>query len=249
MSIEVIPRDFREPYDLFSDVNHDIVRDYTRHRLLSDDEVLTKLQHEYDVNLRRYPDFLKRLIERGKFLEPVNDELEFIDKEMTNMRMFNTGFALACATLDSLAFEMRVDERDWRQRWTELPQESDFPSIDDGREEDEPTSDDCMKIGNRLLANGQQAYERLPKPYQELFEEVEDAYLGAMANPQIFRSTYGYVLRFGEKVIYSFSAETRLDDAVEEATSSADVDREIINLISKRERRLLRKKVKAMHKK
>ena len=242
MSIEVIPKDFREPYDPFSEVDHGLVRDYTRYRLLGSGDIVANLQSRYDMNANRFPDFLRRLIERGKFLEPVNDELEFIDKEMTNMRVFNAGVALACTALDSLAYEMSVDGREWRQRWTDLPVESDFPRIEGSGETLSP--EDCLKIGDRLIANGQQAYESLEPPYQELFQEAGEAYPGALTNEQVLRSSYGYVLRFGEKVICSFSLESRLDSAVEEVISKADVDNEIINLVSKRERRNLRKSIR-----
>lgn len=244
MSIEIIPPDYRGEYDLFADVNHDAVRDYTLFRLLDGTDVSSHLQSHYNMTAQKHPDFLRRLIDRGKFLEPVNEELQYIDEEMPNMRLFNAGVALASTALDSLAYEMGVESRRWRQLWTSLPQESDFIHLE-ASEEGELTHEDCLKIGDRLVANGQRAFEELELPYRDVYNQVSEAYYGTIYGPQIFQSSYGFVMRMGQKVIYSFSAEDRLDQAVEGIVSTSDINRETQYLVSKRERRKLRKQLKA----
>lgn len=246
MSIEVIPRDFREPFDPFADVDHESVGQYAKHRIFGGDGIALNLQAEYEVMVRRHPRFLRRLIERGKFHEDVNSDLEYIDEEMTTLKVFNTGAALACTALDCLAYETGVGADDWRNLWTMMPASSDFVAIDD---EGELTSDDCRGIGDYLNARGQLAYEQLETPYKALLEEAYARYPALTVNPEVFCSAYGYVARFGQKVIYSFTLEARIDAAVKEMMEGADVDREIIHLVSKRERRNLRREVRAFLKK
>lgn len=245
MSIEKIPAKYQEFFDLYADVDHESVRDYTLVRLNQKNDLLQSLQYAYDRNAQKYPDFIRRLIERGKFLEPVNEELDFIDDEMSVMRVYNTGLAMASVALDALAYEMGVDESIWRNKWVELPENADFVYM---RADEQCTNpQECAQIGERLVELGQKSYDALEPPYQQLYSAVADTYETRLFNPQVLRSSFGFIMCFGRNVIYSFSTDERLDKAVRDVLVRPIDDRQVRHLLPKRELRRARRDLLKYH--
>jgi hypothetical protein len=245
MSLEKIPAKYLEPFDLYADVDHDTVRDYTLIRLSQNNDVHQNLQFAYDRNTQRYPEYLHRLIERGKFLEPLNDKLEYIDENMSTLRTYSAGIAIASLGLDALAYEMGVDQSEWRAIWVALPEHADSAHLDVVDEYSTP--EECAQVGRRFMQLGQESYQQLEPPYQQLYDTINDKYGDTVSDSQVLRSSYGFIMRFGQKVIYSFTVEERLDRAVESILSYPIDDSQVKHLLPKRELRRVRRKLYDYH--
>jgi hypothetical protein len=225
MSIEVIPEPFRQPFDPLGNVDHDLVRLYTQGRIMSGRGVRNELQRVFSTNRFHSRELIERLINYGKFLEPYDDELEAMDETYMRTRVFNAGVALALATTANMAFELDIDQFEWRRHWIKLPADVDAPmkiTIDKTS-----SSEDCYKIGAAIISIGQRNLSELEDPYVQMLSELEGEYETAGAFNNIFQSSYGYVFGVGRnvlrEVIYPEAIESEvlsaMPDVFEPATS------------------------------
>lgn len=199
MSIEVIPEPYREPFDPLGDVDHELVSLYTQARILSGRGVRKELQQVFSTNSHHSPALIRRLVNYGRFLEPYDDDFNPIDESYMRTRVFNAGVALALATTANMAFELDVDQFEWREQWINLPDNIDAPiniSIDKTS-----TPDDCYKIGAAIITIGQRNLTHLEEPYRNMMTELEKNYEAAAAFSNIFQASYGYVFGVGRNVL------------------------------------------------
>ena len=84
MSLEAIPKEFRQPFDPLQTVDHQRVAEYTLARLETNPRgVKAELRYLFDYNRTVRPELIERLINIAKYLEPVDDDLMVIDETLT----------------------------------------------------------------------------------------------------------------------------------------------------------------------
>jgi len=221
MSIESIPDAYKEPFDPFSAVDHALVATYTKARLMRGESVRAELQRAYNFNRYISPALIGRLMNYGKFLEPVDDNLDVIDDEFGRVRAFYSGTALALVATANLAFELEVDQLEWRERWVGLPEGIEAPSSI--KVHNDMSADDCFRIGSALMETGHRNLRQFETPYQELIEELNATRQidGSLVNT--LQASFGYTLGIGRRVVrdivYERTIEEVIDSVMPDATS------------------------------
>lgn len=242
MSNEIIPNGYRNEFDLFADINHEKICEYAEYKIGNFSSVPEYLSHRYRVEVKSYEGFIERMVNEARYLEPVDEHLQPLDSEVPNVRTFCSGLMLATTALDVLAGELDVKSSEWRKRW-----QGARPFVDLGHVKTEDiTPRHYIYNGGKMITAGKQAFAELEDPYKDLFHESnylkhDDSYT------EIYQASYGLLTRLGQKVLYSFTVNERLDAAVEEFTQGFSPENELTHLIPKRERRALRRKLRADH--
>lgn len=239
MSIEIIPSGYRDEFDLFADINHEKVREYSEYKIGNSSSVADYLNHRYRLEAGVHREFMERMVKEARYLEPVDENLEHMNPEMPNVRTFCSGLMLATTALDTLANELDVKPSDWRKRW-----QGARPFVDLGHLKTEDiTPRHYMYNGGKMITEGKEAFAELEEPYKDLFY-TSNFLKDDESYTEIYRASYGLLMRFGQKILYSFSVKERLDAAVSEFTHGFDPESELTHLIPKRERRALRRELR-----
>lgn len=235
--MEAIPKGFDRPYDPLSAIDHQKVAMYTAARLHSGKGIAKEMQRAYDFNRHFRPELLERLINRGKFIEPVSEDLHILDEELIRMRVFNAGCALALIALDNFADEADVDRGQWRDVWIALPEGADAPApVPEGRP---MTDDDCYRVGAAIIALGQRRLSELEQPYQDMVATVADERPERSLHENVFHASFGYAFGVGRSVISGivFNREVDKEVAAYAQTVEAYSDEELKSFIRTERRR------------
>ena len=211
MSIEKIPPKFEAKYDPFADVDHAAAALYAQARILNRDHTVREnLADAFGVVQAGRPELIDRLITRGIYLEPIDEEMNCLDPDYTRLTVFNSASAMALICIDALAYEMAVPRRNWQQLWVSLPDNIDGPSR--FLPNDQPlTSESCRLVGETMVHSGHRVCQIIEPPYQSLLEAVEERFEEIQEVPELFRGSFGFVFGVGRVVLESMTFEDRVE--------------------------------------
>ena len=220
MSIESVPSRYKEPYDSLDQVyrDYETIALYTAGRVFSGDGVSKELESIYRHNRVLAPNLIDRLLQRGVYLEPVDDEICVIDQEHIKTRIFAMAASLALQVADNFARENSIDQQKWREFWANLPDRADaICEIQSGKK---LTSEDCHAVGEALLGRGQRYISQMDNSYAELVSRVINEYPEISEDANVFRGSFGYVMGNAERIINTLISERRIDEDVAMATKT-----------------------------
>lgn len=222
MSIETIPEQYGKPFNPLGTVDHERVALYTRGRLMSERGALAEMQRVYNVNLRLNQDLIDRLMSYGSYLEPCDDDLNIIDDTHGRLRAFCSGTAMALAATANLAYELDVNQLEWRERWADLPKGLDAPlSISINQD---TTPDDCFRVGAAIMEIGSTNVRGLETPYRTLIEDIDEACArdGLLSNT--VSASFGYVYGTGRRIVEDMACERAIEEVVAEEIPDVHLD-------------------------
>lgn len=211
MSIEKIPPKFEAKFDPFSDVDHAAATLYAQARILNADHTIRENLAEAFGSFRAgKSELIDRLITRGIYLEPIDDEMNCLDPDYTRLCVFNSASAMALICIDSLAYEMGVPRNKWQQVWASLPEHVDGPSR--FMQNDQPlTSESCRLVGETMVHSGHRVCQIIEPPYQSLLEAVEERFEQIQDFRELFHGSFGFVFGVGRVVLESMTLEDRVE--------------------------------------
>ena len=228
---EVIPEGFEKPYDLVDEIDPKLVADYMKGRLFSGVDVAKEIKRLHVFNKLVKPELLTRLIEMGRYLEPINEELIVTDMELSRARAFASASALALGVLDILSQEVRGTRSEWRTAWTNLSRTFDFPDKD--LVGNVNTRDDCETVAKKLMALGHKQWDKLPKEYQQMVYEIEERYPEIIPQSNVFEASFAYVFAYGKAVLTDLAHGGVEEETIAAIVPSEDeIDRMVIQLLT-----------------
>ena len=213
MSLEAIPKEFRQPFDPLQTVDHQRVAEYTLARLETNPRgVKAELRYLFDYNRTVRPELIERLINIAKYLEPVDDDLMVLDETLTRSRQFSAGSTLALASVANLAYELEVPQLEWRSAWADLPEGIEAPlRITISQQH---ASQDCYRLGAALMDQGSRNLADLEMPYGAMLRRIEDAHSGEVFVDNVFRASFGFVMGVGRHVLRDIVYDDFVEDEV-----------------------------------
>ncbi len=213
MSIEKIPPKFTDAYKPFADVDHEMTAIRVLDRVVGGEgTVRDNLRTEFDSFRATKTELIDRLISRGMYLEPVDDEMKCLDVDYSKLSVFNSATALALMCIEVLGDEMNVDHVRWETAWKNLPPSVDGPSADFTN--NRPiTPELCSEVGDLLMNNGKRIIEIMEPSYRRVVDMVVRGYPEVQHESELYYGSFGYVFGVGRVVLESLSVEARLDAA------------------------------------